>query len=81
MLLLEALEQDSENAILRYNLGYCSLRGEMDEARKDPGNSEGWINWLRLLRELGKIEDARDVTLNALELRPENAHLRFDKML
>ena len=37
-------------------------------ARVEPGNDKGWISWAFALRELGRIEEARQVLLKAVPL-------------
>ncbi len=44
-------------------------------AKRAPRKAEGWINWARALKELGKVEQAREVALIALDRHPDNANL------
>jgi len=47
-------------------------------ARRHPGTPQGWIHWAYALRELGRIEQALEVLLEAEPLHPKVGVIHFN---
>jgi tetratricopeptide (TPR) repeat protein len=47
-------------------------------AKRAPRKPDGWINYAHALKELGKIEEAKEVASKALVRHPKNASLWFN---
>ena len=46
-------------------------------AKRAPRKPDGWINYAHALKEMGKIENAKEVASKALKRHPNNASLWF----
>lgn len=47
-------------------------------ARRHPGTPQGWIHWAYALRELGRVEQALEVLLEAEPLHPKVGVIHFN---
>ena len=50
----------------------------MQLVEKDPENGFGWVNWAYALREMERIEEAKEVALRGLSRCPKEAVLWFN---